>query len=156
MAQAPKPKPLAPIPMAQVIKPISADPSRPPTEEEKRKRFAELRARMNRSQIEVIPPAGKTGYWARKDDTKEMGRLLWLGFSIVHDDPKKPAWVANGLMDDGTYVTGDTILMEIDSDAYEFIQLSHIETHEAMMQNTKATFMTDAEAQGVPTFEVKK
>jgi hypothetical protein len=85
-----------------------------------------------------------------------MGRLSWLGFSIVHDDPKNRAWQANGAKEDGTYVIGDVILMEIDRETYEFIQGEYIQTHEAMLKNTKATFISDAEAAGVPAFEVAK
>ncbi len=138
------------------IKPVSAPPAKPLTVEEKRQRFAALRARMGRSQIEVTPPAGKVGYWAPVSDTREMGRLLWLGFQVVHDDPKQPVWQANGMKEDGTYVVGDVILVEIDSDLYEAIQQEYIDQHESMMKNTKATFVQDAAQQGVPTFEVKK
>jgi hypothetical protein len=138
------------------IKVSSAPPAQQLTVEEKRQRFAALRARMGRSQIEVTPPAGKTGYWAPVNDTREMGRLEWLGFHVVHDDPKHPVWQANGMKDDGTYIIGDVILVEISTEDYEAIQQAYIDNHEAMMTNTKASFVEDAAKQGVPTFEVKK
>lgn len=138
------------------IKPVSAPPAKELTADEKRQRFAALRARMGRSQIEVTPPAGKTGYWAPVNDTRELGRLEWLGFHIVHDDPKQPAWKANGMKEDGTYVIGDVILVEISTEDYETIQQTYVDQHESMMINTKASFKEDAAQQGVPTFEVKK
>lgn len=134
----------------------SAPAAKPLTPEEKRQRFAELRKRMGRSQIEVIPPAGKIGYWAPTDDTREMGRLAWLGFIIVHDDPKKPIWKANGAKSDGTYVVGDVILMEIESETYDFYQQEYRDLNLAQRTNSARTFQEDAETQGVPTFEVAK
>jgi hypothetical protein len=111
---------------------------------------------MGRSQIEVVPPAGKTGYWASLSDTHELGRLDWLGFKIVHDDPKNPAWKANGAREDGTYVVGDVILMEIDSELYEFLQQEYVEINEAQRKNAPRNFEDEAAAKGVPTFEVAK
>ena len=136
------------------ITPVSAEPAPPLTLEEKKIRFAELRKHMGRSQIEVIPPAGKTGLWARKDDTRELGRLEWLGYHIVHDDPKKPAWRANGLQQDGTYIVGDVILLEVDSWIYEMLQQEYQDQSESQRTNAKATFKDDAERAGTPVFEV--
>ena len=162
--QAPPPEVQSPIAQLQPpavvppagITPVSAPPQRKLNAEEKRQRFAELRQRMNRSQIEVTPPAGKVGYWAPMDDTREMGRLSWLGFQVVHDDPKAPIWKANGLKEDGRYIIGDVILVEIDTDTYEFYQQEYVNTSENMRANAKATFISDAEATGVPAFEVAK
>lgn len=126
------------------------------TPERRRTLFAELRSRMGRSQIEVVPPAGKHGYWAPTDDTREMGRLAWLGFTIVHDDPKKPIWKANGAKSDGTYVIGDVILMEIAEEIYEFYQQEYRDLNLAQRTNAARTFQEDAESQGVPAFEVAK
>lgn len=139
------------------ITPVSAPQSSTPlTMEQKRQRFAELRQRMGRSQIEVTPPAGKSGYWAPLDDTRELGRLNWLGFNVVHDDPKAPAWQANGLKDDGTYVVGDVILMEIDSWIYEMLQQEYVDVNEAQRKNAPRVFKDEAERQGSPVFEVGK
>jgi hypothetical protein len=137
------------------ITPVSAAPSTPLTLEQKRAQFALLRQRMGRSQIEVTPPAGKSGYWAPLDDTRELGRLDWLGFKIVHDNPKSPIWQANGAKEDGTYVVGDVILMEIDTWIYEMLQQEYIEINEAQRKNAPRNFQEEAERQGSPTFEVK-
>jgi hypothetical protein len=134
----------------------SAAPAKPMTKEERRKRFAELRSRMGRSQIEVTPPPGKAAFWASKDDTKELGRLQWIGYSIVHDNPDKPAWKANGMQQDGTYVIGDVILMEVDEEVRDMVQEEYLDRHESMLKNVKSTFISDAESQGVPAFEVAK
>lgn len=136
--------------------PVSAAPAQPLTLDEKKKKFAELRSRMGRSQIEVTPPAGKSGYWAPLDDTREHGRLGWLGFHVVHDDPKAPIWRANGLKEDGTYVVGDVILMEIDSWIYEMLQQEYVEVNEAQRKNAPRVFAEEAERQGSPVFEVGK
>jgi len=138
------------------IKPVSAEQSTPLTLAEKKIRFAELRKSMGKSQIEVTPPAGKTGLWARKGDTRELSRLEWLGYHIVHDDPKKQAWRASGLQQDGTYVVGDVILLEIDTWIYEMIQEDYQERSEAQRTNAKASFKEDAERQGAPVFEVSR
>ena len=126
------------------------------TAEQRRQRFAELRARMGRSMTEVTPPAGKAAYWARKDDANEMGRLEYLGFRIVHDDPKKPTWKANGARDDGTYIVGDVILLEIDAELYEFLLDENVQRGRQMIEGASASFKQEAARQGVPTFDVTK
>ena len=136
------------------ITPSSAPPTAPLSTEERKRRFAELRSRMGRSQIEVTPPPGKTGYWAPKDDTREMGRLSWIGYNVVHDDPKKPAWKANGAQADGTYIIGDVILMEIDTEIYDMLQEEYRNINESQRDNATKQFRDDAEKQGAPTFEV--
>jgi len=131
-------------------------PAKPMSAEERKQRLAALRERMGRSQIEVTPPAGKTGYWVQITDTRELGRLEWLGYKIVHDDPKHPAWKANGMKEDGTYVIGDVILMEIDSEIYDLLQQEYTEINEAQRSNAPRNFIDSADNQGVPTFEVAK
>lgn len=138
------------------IQPVSAPPAKPLTAEERKQRLADLRKRMGKSMIEVTPPPGKAAYFAPKDDTREMGRLNYLGFTIVHDDPKAPAWTCNGMQADGTYIIGDVILMEIDADMYELIQQEYIDISEAQRANAPRQFIDEAEAKGVPTFEVAK
>jgi len=135
---------------------VSAPTAAPLTPEQKRQRFAELRSRMGRSMTEVTPPAGKAAYWARKDDAPEMGRLEYLGFSIVKDDPKNPAWKANGGKEDGTYIIGDVILMEIDADIYEFLLNENVERGRQMIEGAAEGFKNEAARQGVPTFDVSK
>jgi hypothetical protein len=146
----------ATIPSIDAAQIVSAPPSKPLTAEERKQRLNDLRKRMGRSQIEVTAPAGKVAYWAPKDDDKEIGRLTWLGCAIVHDDPKNPAWTANGRQADGTYIIGDVILMECDADLWEMIQEEYIAISDAQRNNAPRNFMEEADAQGVPTFEVKK
>src|SRR3979490_1272169 len=110
------------------------------TPEQRRQRFAELRARMGRSMTEVTAPAGKTGYWARKDDMNELGRLEYLGFVIVRDKPKQPAWKGNGAREDGTYIVGDVILMEIDSEIYDFLLNENVERGAQMIEGASTGF----------------
>jgi hypothetical protein len=126
------------------------------TPEERRQRYDALRARMGRPMSETTPPAGKAGYWARINDAPEMGRLEYLGFKIVKDDPKHPAWKANGLKEDGTYVIGDVILMEIDADIYEFLLNENVERGREMIEGASESFKLEAQRQGVPTFDVNK
>lgn len=126
------------------------------TPEQRRQRFAELRARMGKSRTEVIAPAGKAGYWARKDDEHELGRLEYLGFSIVHDNPAAPAWKANGGREDGTYVVGDVILLEIDAETYDFLLNENVERGRQMIDGASDAFKDAAATQQVPTFDVTK
>jgi hypothetical protein len=139
------------------ITPASAPPAKTAlTLEERRQRYVDLRARMGRSMTEVTPPAGKAGYWARKDDANEMGRLEYIGFIIVHDDPKQPIWKANGAKEDGTYIIGDVILMEIDAETYEFLLNENVERGRQMIEGASESFKSEAARQGVPTFDVSK
>jgi hypothetical protein len=126
------------------------------TQEKKRQRFAELRARMGKAMTETTPPAGKAGYWARKDDASEMGRLEYLGFTIVHDDPKHPAWKANGAKVDGTYIIGDVILMEIDAELYQFLLDENVDRGRQMIEGVSDSFKANSAQHGVPTFDVSK
>lgn len=146
-------------PKSDKIPPAVEVTSAPPaakglTPEERRQRYAELRARMGRSMTETTPPAGKAGYWARKDDVNEMGRLEYIGFTIVRDNPKAPVWKANGLKEDGTYIVGDVILMEIDADLYEFLLQENVERGRQMIEGAGESFKQEAERQGVPSFDV--
>jgi hypothetical protein len=129
------------------------------TKEQRRQRFLELSQRMGKSNLAVTPPAGKAGYWARKGDHKgdeaEMSRLEGLGFSIVHDDPKNPAWKAGGAREDGTYVVGDVILMEIDADLYQDYLDFNAERGHQLFAGAADAFRASAQEHDVPTFETK-
>lgn len=138
------------------ILPVSASPAKPLSDEEKRIHFAELRARMKVSRLKVDAPAGKTPYWARKEDEQELSRLDYMGFRIVHDDPKAPKWKASGAREDGTYCLGDVILMEIDTELYEFFLDEDRRQSEALVSSIKQSVVDEAEKQGVPTFSVSK
>ena len=138
------------------IQPTSASPAKPLSDLERKQRFAELRERMKESRLKVVAPPGKTGYWARKDDEQELSRLDYMGFKIVHDDPKKPLWHAAGSREDGTYCLGDVILMEIDTEIYDFYLEEDRRQSEALVGSVKQQMLDDAEKQGVPTFVVDK
>jgi hypothetical protein len=134
----------------------SAAPAKAPlTKEQKAKRFAELRQRMGRSLLKVdLAPAGRTPYWARKDDANELARLEALGFSIVHDsDPKALLWKAPGRREDGTFVVGDVILMSIESDLYEEYLAYNAELQTKMISAGAEDFKEQARQRDVPVFE---
>jgi len=126
------------------------------TQEQRKARYAELRAKMGRSLLYVKPPAGKTGYFARKDDTNELYRLQAIGFSIVHDDPQAPVWEAGGRQLDGTYIVGDVILLEIDTELYEMHLQDNSDKSDAMIDGGKTGFLERAKEQGIPAFETTK
>jgi len=123
------------------------------TDEERKKRFQELRQRQGRSMLHTEGPPGKTGYWARKNDSAELSRLEYVGFSIVKDDPKHPSWKATGLQEDGTYVVGDVILMEIDSVLYQMLLDDDAKRCRDMIPSASSNFQVEAAKQDVPTFE---
>lgn len=136
--------------------PTSAPQAPELSKEERRKRYDALRAQAGRSMIEAIGPAGKTGYWARKDDTHELYRLQAIGFSIVHDDPTKRAWKAGGMQADGTYVISDVILLEIDTELYEMYLADNADRSQAMIDGGKTGFLQRAAEQGVPAFDTSR
>lgn len=141
----------------QVVQPLSAPPSAPLSEEDKAKRFAELRERLKVSRIAVtLHPVGKYPYWARKNDEGELSRLEYMGFNIVHDDPKSPRWRTSGLQLDGTYVVGDVILMEIDEDLYEALQMLNAEKSAELVKSASDQFMAEAVKSQVPVFTRSK
>lgn len=143
---------------AEVV-PTSAKSAEPLSDEEKRRRFAELRARRAVTRLKADPPLGsnKVGYWARKNDTGELSKLEYLGFSIVHDDPKKPTWKASGLQLDGTYQLGDVILLSIDKDTYEMYLEDNVEKGKQLIRAADDQFKDDCEHKfgryKVPTFD---
>lgn len=130
------------------------------TEEERKVAFAELRSRLSRSRIEVVgdPDNPKVYYWARKNDTEELTRLEWMGYTVVHDNPQAPKLKASGLQADGTYVIGDVILMEIDPEIKEFLDAENARRAHELVEGAKSDFVEGAQKmaeQGyrVPTFE---
>jgi len=140
------------------IEPVSAKPV-PLTEEERKQRIADLRERLKVSRYTTVAPAGKVGYWARKNDQGELGRLDYLGFSIVHDDPKAPRWKASGLQTDGTYQVADVMLLEIDADLYQLLLSDNQERATAQIKGATEAFKAEAAMSerrtgySVPTFE---
>jgi len=143
---------------------ITGETPTPPPEEQDEERIRalrlrqnELRARMGISKLKVVAPAGITPYWARKDDTSELARLDYLGFRVVKEVPgQERRFQAQGYREDGTYVMGDVILMEIPEADYLFYLQENSERAANMFQAQKEKFIEDAEKVGAPTFVVKR
>lgn len=146
---------MPPALVQQEVKVVSAAPARVQlSEEERRKRFAELRERMSASMIAVRnPEPGRAYYWARKDDDGELSRLDLLGFRITKSDPKTTKPIANGLREDGTYQLGDVMLTDIESDIYSFFQEENVRKAQNLVSAAKEEFVAEAEKHGVPTFQ---
>jgi len=142
--------------------PTPATPTPPETStvdksEKLRTRQAELRARLGISKLKVVAPEGFTPYWARKDDTSELARLDFLGFRVVKEVPGVPKrYSAQGHREDGTYVMGDVILMEIPEEDYLFYLQENSERANRMSQAAKDKFLEDAAKAGAPTFVVQR
>lgn len=129
---------------------------KPLTDEERKKRYERLRQQAFIGRLRVTSPPGKTGYWARKNDTGELSRLEYLGFSVVHDNPAQPRWKAAGAQQDGTYCLGDVILMEIESDLYEDLLRLNEERAKDLISSPKEFFKDECEGRTdypIPTFE---
>lgn len=137
----------------KAVVPTSAPRMKDLSPEERRARYEEIRRRMRQSRIQVTGDNSKIYYWARKDDTHELSRLEWMGYEVVHDDPKNPRVTATGLREDGTYVLGDVILMHIDKEIYEFLESENARRARELVEGAKSDFVTDAQKEGVPTFE---
>ena len=139
-----------------VINPSSAPVAEDMTPEARKALYEKLRERMRKSPLQVTAPSGITPYWARRDDMTEMSRLDMLGFRVVHDDPKKPRFTANGLKADGTYQLGDVILMEIETQIYEFYFQETQERARMLVEGIRPAFKEEAGRLAVPTFDVNK
>jgi hypothetical protein len=147
-----------------VIEPISAQPSAALTEEQRQRRYKELRERIGRPRLEVRGDPSKHYFWAAKGDSNEMDRLDLIGYSIVREPnvkeilagKAKPKVQAAGLREDGTYVLGDVILMQCDQEVYEFLMLENEQRATNQQRAAKDNFVFEADKSGVPTFEVDK
>lgn len=127
------------------------------TPEERKRRYTEMRAKLGRSKIETKAPEGTTVIWAMKDNEYERARMDWLGFKVVVEDMKpgaKRRFSAAGLKEDGTYVLGDVILMEIDTETYLLQKQIEIDDFELLRQSIPEEFKSSAKKEEVPTFEV--
>ena len=139
------------------VKVTSATNVKDMTPKEKKALFADLRARMNRSKLQIDKkPPGLHPYWARKADEHEMARLEYLGFKIVHDNPEKRLWDAAGFRQDGTFILGDVILMSLPEIEWEFYQRDIEERSREQAGAAQAEFRDQASQQGVPTFTKDK
>jgi hypothetical protein len=149
---------------ATVIEPVSAQSSAALTEEQRQRRYSELRERMGRSRLEVSGKPGRHYFWASRGDSNELDRLDLLGYKIVREPNAKeilagkaePQIKAAGLREDGTYVLGDVILLDCDEEVYEFLLLESEQKSNSQQEAAKGNFVFEAEKQGVPTFEVDK
>lgn len=122
---------------------------------ERRKRYAELREKLGRSKIKVKGPEGVTPIWALKNNAYEMARLEWMGFHVVKELKDKPRrFDAAGLLEDGTYVLGDVILMEIDTETYLLQKEIELDDFENLRLGIADEFQQKAKEAGTPTFEV--
>jgi hypothetical protein len=151
-------------PGASVIIPTSAAQSAVLTEEQKKKRYQELRQRLGRPRLEVVGLPNRHYFWAHRSDTNEMDRLDLVGYIITREPnvaevlagKAKPKVQAGGLREDGTYIQGDVILMDCDLEVYEFIMLENEERASGLLSSAKDNFLIEQERRGVPTFEVDK
>ena len=129
----------------------SAPKVKPLTREQRKEKFAHIREKMRVSPLKVTGEPHKAYYWARKDDETEMARLNYLGFTVVNDPDGKVK--ASGKRQDGTYIMGDVILMEIDKELYEYFKDENLERAENLIASAKEDFIGESAKQGVPTFE---
>lgn len=147
-----------------VIQPISAVPSAVLDADARKKRYQDLRQRMGKSRLEVIGEPGRHYLWAHRGDSNELDRLDLLGYRITREvnakdvlaGKVKPKIKAGGLREDGTYVQGDTLLVDCSDETYEFIMLENEERASSLMSSAKDNFVFESEKAGVPTFEVDK
>lgn len=144
---------------------------KPMTAEERERRYAELRGRMQMSRIFVEPPAGIAVRWVRKDDPVDISTHKWMGFEHVVEDIALPALkegerpgmpgrrrfrTAVPANADGTYTVGDVILMEIAEDDYEFYIQEGVNRSRSLVDAGKENFLSEAEKHDVPVFERDK
>jgi len=139
----------------QSVVPESAPAGVPRDPVERKAWYDKMRLRMGQSRIKVGKvPGGITIYWARKDDVYEMSRLDSMGFKVVRDDPKNPRFDCHGLREDGTYVMGDVILMEISTELYEFYKMDNADRARMLVEGVPQGFINNAASQDVPAFPI--
>lgn len=131
------------------------------TPDQRKKRMDDLRAKMGRSRLVVEGNPNMHYFWAPKDDSGEIVRLNILGYQIYREPNAKdvlagkaePQIRANGLREDGTYVIGDVILMEVEKEVYDILLEEPTRLNDAMKASATEEFKNEAAKQGVPTFE---
>jgi hypothetical protein len=138
------------------VKVQSAKPISKLSDEERRQRYAELRERMGRSRLEVSGRPGKHYLWADINHREQIALLEALEYTTAIVDPKHPDITAAGMREDGTFVVGDCILMEVDSDIFDFIMLDNDEKARSLIYDAKDQFKQKAREVGSPTFEFDK
>lgn len=141
--------------MSEDIKVTSAAPAEELSNEERRKRYAQLRERLGRSKLEVKGEPGVHYFWADANDQAELVRLDYVGYQIVREkDPKHPKVQAAGLKEDGTYVIGDVILMQCTEELYQMIVQDNQERSDAAVLGATEGFKSEALKKGIPVFDV--
>lgn len=133
--------------------------------EEKKRRWREMSAKARFADQTLVIGLPEVHYfWANNTDDSELIRLQSMGYTIVKEpQPQevlsgkvKPKITAAGLKEDGTYVRGDVILMQVPQEDYEFFLLDIEQRHEEGMNSVKTEFLDSAAQQGVPTFEIDR
>ena len=129
------------------------------TPEERALRYEELRRRQLNSRIfaEARNPAIAVR-WVRKDDPNDIALHEWWGFIIAKEpNPKAPKdkrrfHTAIPPREDGTYICGDVILMEIAKDDYDFYLNQNRATANEMIPQGQRAFREEAAKLDVVTY----
>jgi len=129
------------------------------TPEERAARYEELRKRSAISRIyaKARNPAIEVR-WVRKDDLNDIALHEYWGFKIAREpNPKAPKEkrrfdTAVPPRDDGTYVCGDVILMEIAKDDYDFYLNQNRAIANSMISDGQRAFRDEAEKLDVATY----
>lgn len=147
--------------------PANDDPvvptTKPLTDEQRAKRYDELRRRQQMSRIFAqCNNPDISVRWVRKDDSNDISYHEWMGFKVaVEPDPNAPKDkrrfnTAVPCNEEGKYVVGDVILMEIPRDDYEFYLSECTKRSTEMVDAGKDNFITEAQRMDVPVFERDK
>jgi hypothetical protein len=130
----------------------------PMTSEERSRRYERMRRRSQESAI-FARPRDPNVYvrWVR-DDKHDVSRHRHMGFRIVKENPKlaedkRRIDTVVELGEDGTYRTGDVVLMEIAKDDYDYLLQEAVQRSRDQVDVGKETFRSEAEKLEVPTFE---
>lgn len=131
----------------------------PMTDEERRRRYDELRKRSALSRI-YARHRDPDMYvrWAR-DDKHDIALHKHLGFEMVREpNPKAPesrriVETVVPMSEDGMYRTGDVILMQIPRVDYEFYAEENAKESRRMLNAGKEGFKHNAKLHGIPVFE---
>jgi hypothetical protein len=124
------------------------------TPEQRKDVLAEVRRRMKSSALTVVAPPGWKYRWARHTDSQDIARLEFKGYRVVHENPKSPRYkTAVRLRDDGTYIVGDVILMEVPEEVWQFLREDEKERADKMVEGATEDFVNQTLSQEVPVFE---
>lgn len=132
---------------------------KPMTEEQRKKRWAELRNRPLRSAL-YVRCWNKDIYvrWVRKDDPNDISFHEGMGFKIAKDMPmpntpnKHRFDYATPPNAEGHFINGDVILMEGSKVDYDFYCNEAVELSRARLEAGKTRFMDEAKRHGITAF----